>query len=444
LAVSESGQFSTHDAEFTTGIDTLPETGGDVVVVKECITVNQNAYTFNNNNEAVLSYKSNVNSECSVSYGNSSAIQSQKTLSTNGTSHVANLNLLELNSSLDLYFQINCKALNTTTTSSCKYNGVIPSKVYAQYAVANGDFFSSSVKYVQEFFKNPETASSSMVNTAVAGTATTAVISTLAYPQWFSYGFLWLSGKRKNKPWGLVYDAQNLKPVAFAVVRIFDTTTLNQVKQTITDTKGRFGFILDKGEYTLKIEQDNFMPFDKELSVKKDEETIALDIPLDRMSENSGFKNFQVKLQNAYPTISLLLTVFGIVFTIVSLILSPNIINAVVLGVYFIQGIILFMVKPPRNWGSVQDSVSGERIIGAFVRLFDIEEGRQIDVQLADEKGRFGFMTKDKDYYLKVNAKGYRFPSTMEANEVVIIKGESFVKVNSKDGIKDDILLDPV
>jgi streptogramin lyase len=444
LAVSASGQFSTHDAEFTTGIDKLPDTGGDVVVVKDCITVDQNAYTFNKNNEAVLSYKSNTNSECSVSYGNSSAVQTEKTLVTTGTSHVANLNLLGLNSTLDLYFQINCKALNTTTASTCKYNGVIPSKIYAQYATANGDLLASSVKYVQEFFKNPETASTTMVNTAVAGTATTAVISTLAYPQWLSYGFLWLSGRKKNKPWGLVYDSQNLKPVAFAVVRIYDSVTGSQVKQTITDTKGRFGFILDKGEYTLKIEQDNFMPYEKDLSVTKDEETISLDTPLERMSENSGMKNFQVKLQSAYTTISLFLTVIGIVFTIVSLILNPNIINGIVLGVYLVQGIILFMVKPPRNWGSVQDSISGERITGAFVRLFDIEEGRQIDVQLADEKGRFGFMTKDKDYYLKVNAKGYRFPSTMEANEVVTLKGESFVKVNSKDGIKDDILLDPV
>ena len=83
---------------------------------------------------------------------------------------------------------------------------------------------------------------------------------------------------------------------------------------------------------------------------------------------------------------------------------------------------------------------------GAFVRLFDTKEGRQIDVQMVDTKGRYGFLADDKkEYYLRADCNGYKFPSGKDSDKTIKLEnGEIFIKADIKQGINNEIALDPV
>jgi hypothetical protein len=127
----------------------------------------------------------------------------------------------------------------------------------------------------------------------------------------------------------------------------------------------------------------------------------------------------------------------GLIFTTLAVALSPSIFNITVLVLYGVQGIIYVMTSAPRGWGKIT-SMSGDYIQGAFVRLFDKQAGRQIDAQITDNKGRFGFILPDNNesYLLMVNAEGYRFPSPGQVDLYRSPSGQEFIEVN-KNSIKD-------
>lgn len=98
----------------------------------------------------------------------------------------------------------------------------------------------------------------------------------------------------------------------------------------------------------------------------------------------------------------------------------------------------LGLKKKRKPWGYVYDSQTKKPIQGALVRIFD-KEGRLLATQSTDKEGRYGFLTKPGEYYLKVSKNNYIFPSCLPGpgyrGEIVKQK-EKMVNLN--------IPLDPV
>jgi hypothetical protein len=257
------------------------------------------------------------------------------------------------------------------------------------------------------------------------------------------YGFLWLKQRKKQKPWGVVYDEVTKEPIALTVVRILDPVTGQRIKQTITDMRGRFGFILDAGEYSIEVIANDYLTFQKTVNIKATE-FFTLDIALNKTGNDDRWKEIQLVIRRNLSKFSLLLMGLGFVFTVLSLILSPNNVNKLLFIIYLVQFTILILIKLPKTWGTVYNSHTGQGIKGAFVRLFDIEEGHQVDVQIADENGRFGFIAQRKDYYMKADAEGFKFPSKDSSGIEKTVQGEEFIKVNAASKVIKDIALDPV
>jgi hypothetical protein len=441
-ANSPAGKTASYDGDFTIGVVTLPETGEPT----ECITVKANSYAFNSNNQVTINYSTVATSQCSVSYGNNSNRTANLSSSSTGTTHASLLDLLKLDAKTDLYYQINCNYKdNFGQDKTCKYNDVIAASKYIPYVVPpTTDNPLVLPDIVGEYFSTPEKASQSLATTAIAGTVTTAAISTLAYPQWLMYGFLWLK-KKSSKPWGIVYDQSTQEPIPFAVVRILASGTNEQINQAITDTKGRFGFVLDSGRYTIEVTHGDYTGYQKEFQLQGDNVDINFDVPLNRENAASSWANFRVSLKKALSNLSTILTVLGLILTTIALILSPNIVNAVIFTVYLVQGMFLLLSRPPRPWGKVYDSLNSVGVKGAFVRLYDIDEGRQVDVQMADAKGRFGFIVNKKSYLVKIDAQGYKFPGMQTSKDLIQQRGNTnFIQVFVQDSLNNDIPIDPV
>ena len=97
------------------------------------------------------------------------------------------------------------------------------------------------------------------------------------------------------------------------------------------------------------------------------------------------------------------------------------------------------MLNSGIKWARVIDKDSHEPIPGAFVRLFDLVEKRQIEVTLTDNLGRYKFLTKDGQYLAVAYQTGYVMASSLDEVEGAVQK---FMKITIKRGItKDDIYL---
>lgn len=63
------------------------------------------------------------------------------------------------------------------------------------------------------------------------------------------------------------------------------------------------------------------------------------------------------------------------------------------------------------NWGEVFDSKDKHQIQGTIVRIFDQEFNKLLATKVTDNEGRFEFLVRPGQYYLRAIKDGYLFPS---------------------------------
>lgn len=279
------------------------------------------------------------------------------------------------------------------------------------------DIISSS--FTPQFVKN-------IVNTIGLPTATAALASVaflptlisliplIFLPNFFSLLIAAIFGEKKNI-WGIVYDHENKKPIAFAVVRLYESGSTGIKDQKVSDLQGRYGFVLSIGSYRVEVSHSDYGKFIKDIEISKKEEIFAEDIPMRKEQQLNLFslsKKIFVKFKNFTLKYSIFFAVIGFFASIVALFVTNNFINTTVFFAYLMILVLYVYVKTRdnRNWGIVKDSVSGLAINGATVRLFD-KRNNLSDSKITDNKGRFGFLVDPGEYSLLVDAYGYNFPS---------------------------------
>lgn len=74
----------------------------------------------------------------------------------------------------------------------------------------------------------------------------------------------------EQKPWGVVFNALNLKPVPLAAIAIFDAKQQKLLRSRLTDYYGRFNFLAPAGEFILSVSKEQYaFPAHKDIHVKK-------------------------------------------------------------------------------------------------------------------------------------------------------------------------------
>lgn len=74
--------------------------------------------------------------------------------------------------------------------------------------------------------------------------------------------------KSPTKPWGKVFDLKTRKPVSGVVIRVFDKKYNKLLETKVTDNKGRFSFLLPKGEYYLTVASHKYKFASKKTGIK--------------------------------------------------------------------------------------------------------------------------------------------------------------------------------
>ncbi|MBM5789969.1 carboxypeptidase regulatory-like domain-containing protein, partial [Candidatus Parcubacteria bacterium] len=69
-----------------------------------------------------------------------------------------------------------------------------------------------------------------------------------------------LARPRKPKNWGIVYDRETKRPLANVVARVFEPKYNKLLHTVVTDTRGRYAFLLGPSEYYAVFEKQGYRP----------------------------------------------------------------------------------------------------------------------------------------------------------------------------------------
>jgi hypothetical protein len=265
----------------------------------------------------------------------------------------------------------------------------------------------------------------------------------------------WLGFRKKVSPIGYVYDSSSKDPISQAIVRVSKEDG-SLVWTDVTDSKGLFGMALDDGKYSIKVSARDYGFPSKIIFGKSDyplenvyhgEEfeikngvVPEFSIPLDPL-ELSWFRKLYISLSSRfrvfYKVISILLFIFGLIFTLYSYSKNPNWFVFVILLLYIPSFVmILFgLLKKRVKYGVVKDN-DGNPIKGLSVGLRDMEYERITAKRITDGEGRYRFVVNNGKYELEVLETGYEVLSIEESEDRVLSDGSLL--------IAKDIVVKPV
>ncbi len=218
---------------------------------------------------------------------------------------------------------------------------------------------------------------------------------------------------KKRKYWGIIFNENNLNPLPFAVVRLFDKDR-KLVSSIASDLNGRYGFLVNKADnYILEIEAEGFNKYRNEFYVDPDREVVK-DIALQRIDQLPNVANrlrFYVK-NNFVP----FMNIFGLIIMLLGLVWTLYIIStkgidqitfagSLIYICLFVFNVLFLVTSIMREIGKVKDILTGSGVGGASVRFYN--EERQIDIALTNVKGEIKANMKPGKYKIKVYKPGY-------------------------------------
>ncbi|MBU0636772.1 DUF11 domain-containing protein, partial [Patescibacteria group bacterium] len=246
--------------------------------------------------------------------------------------------------------------------------------------------------------------------------------------QFFLLSFLSMFGVNKRKPWGVVYDSQTQKPIALAVVRMFDKNTFHLMETRVTDRKGRFGFLVQIGNYYITITKPNYVfpsqtvkgkvdgkyqdvYYGENISIQNKEDIIRINVPIDsiaKLKEEKG-KGILSIAHYFLVKINTPLLITGIVLALVAAFITPNTHNALVVIIYsFLLYLKKLIIKEERKpWGKIFDIQTKKPLSLVIVQIYKKGYATPKETQITDHTGRFGFLPEQGEYYIVVEKEGY-------------------------------------
>lgn len=250
--------------------------------------------------------------------------------------------------------------------------------------------------------------------------------------------------RRRRKPWGIVYDSFTEKPIDLAVVRVFSEENDRLVATKVTDQNGRFSFILQKGKYYIKVNKvgyifppkisklkasqlsTRFGPqsdiyFGQSFVVGANDTNINLNIGLDPKIINLSFGyKLLLNLKNGFDWflialsyISAPLMLSGAVLASITTVIIPSTFNLYMCGFYglILVGYLISHRIQTTRLSFIFDSKNRKPIPNATVSIFDKEYNSIREIKTTDQQGHFTILAQKGQYYLTVQAKGYKFPA---------------------------------
>lgn len=236
--------------------------------------------------------------------------------------------------------------------------------------------------------------------------------------------------KKRNRPWGTVYDSVTKQPIDPAYVMLTDLQG-NEVATSITDIDGRYGFVVAPGIYKLVANKTNFefpskklagrsedelygnLYFGDTVEIKEQGEIIAKNIPLDQQNFdwNEFAKNEQQRLSYyrhsdvVIARISTIFFWFGFVVAAIALLFSHNAYNSIIFILYVVMFIIRHYSPQFKVKGSVTAALTDQPLSFAIIHVLSVATGQEITHKVADRLGNYYGLMPNGTYNIVIDRK---------------------------------------
>ncbi len=257
------------------------------------------------------------------------------------------------------------------------------------------------------------------------------VVADLAFLPFKLWGLLLsvLGLKKRNRPWGTVYDSVTKQPIDPAYVTL---KKLHSKEETtsITDLDGRYGFLVSPGQYLLTANKTNYIFPSKKLAGKIEDELynnlyfgekiiientgalISKNIPLDPVKFDwNEFAKGKKKMMKFYSKREKLVRIvtdwifrIGFVISLLSLFLVSAPYNLIIFGLYLVLTALRKFGLKQKALGVLSDK-DGYPLSYAIVRVIDSELKVEITNKVADKIGRYYCLVPKGKYFVKVEKK---------------------------------------
>ncbi|KKU79355.1 MAG: Alpha amylase catalytic region [Parcubacteria group bacterium GW2011_GWA2_47_7] len=256
--------------------------------------------------------------------------------------------------------------------------------------------------------------------------------------------------RKRHEPWGVVYDSITKRPLdpAYVVAQVRDNK--HSSGEAITDLDGRYGFLLNPGEYVIVANKTHYkFPSDKLKGRARDEfyenlyfgdpfqvregGAIIYNIPLDpiEFDWNEFAKNqdkvFQVYSRNANIRMWIFNIIFyvGLIFSTLTLIIGPSILNALIVLVYVSIIVFQFFWKVTHQITRVISKQTGRVLPFALIKVWLPGLNTVVKKLVADEHGKFYFLVPPGTYYVTIEEKlpDGTYQEVLHTKEMTLKKG---------------------
>lgn len=359
--------------------------------------------------------------------------------------------LARLESAEGISFPLPGVVFNLTYRSSSPLTNVITSITEAISDLIGGkepaepspSLISTLVKPIAKVLETPikKIEESKVVQTALFALYGLAALSS---PLWFLellnflyylfHRFLFLFGlRRKSRPWGVVYDSETKKPMELAIVRIFEIDSDRLLQTQVTDSQGRFGFLVKPGRYRITVSKYQYRFFSEkkdepstgpyeevyfggEIKVPDYETIVKVNIPGDPKESLSSQllerESLGKRLRIIIGELAEVLLWIGLLLSVLILIFKPTLLNFAILPLYGLPIGLGFFKKrsQPKTFGKVFDGENNRPLAKAQIRIFNPQNKRLLGLTLSDNLGRYGFVGIPAGKYVLTASKDqYRF-----------------------------------
>ena len=281
----------------------------------------------------------------------------------------------------------------------------------------------SEVEKTNETVAAPLIATVAVANVVTSGLGLSQVLLYLRLV--FSQPFL-LYKRRKQKQWGVVYNAYTKQPLDLAAVRLINAETGSISQTQVTDAQGRYFISGEPGLYRIEVQKNGFTGTSEYLKnfsedrayanlyhgenfkVQDEKRELNYSIPIDPELE----KKTTAKLLAEYTRVAIQrsVSIIGILATIVSLVISPKAFIVSLLIVHLVVYLLIHRLSQKKRRdtvGIITDSARHKAVGRAVVRVFDSAYHKLVAMAVTDRKGRYAILVGPSTYYITVEKKGY-------------------------------------
>lgn len=253
--------------------------------------------------------------------------------------------------------------------------------------------------------------------------------------------------KKKNVPWGTVYDSVTKQPLDPAYVILKDLDG-NEVSTSITDLDGRYGFLVAPGNYKMSANKTNYEFPSKRLAGKTSDElyndlyfdqiiqieeggVITKNIPMDPIKFDwNEFAKRDKKLMKFFKKrdlwiskISEILFFFGFIVAMIATFVAPAFYNIVILVIYVFLYISRKTILKPRAFGYIRQKFDKNPLSFAIIRAFFPGSDHEVVHKVADKTGKYYCLIPNGRYDIKIDNKNLDGTySSININEPVEVK----------------------